>query len=50
MSHGVWYEEDEEGRESGVQGRQVRSCDEGPCEEGQKVSRKAWRASRFDAY
>ena len=31
MSHGVWYEE--EGRECGVQGRQVRSCQEGPCEE-----------------
>jgi len=49
MSHGVWYEEDEEGREGCVQGRQVRSCKDGPCEEGQEVSRKARRASRFDA-
>lgn len=46
MSHGVWYEE---GREGGVQGRQVRSCEEGPCEEGQEVGRKARRASRFAA-
>ena len=46
MSHGMWYEE---GREGGVQGRQVRPCQEGPYEEGQEVGRKARRASRFAA-